>query len=149
MSTQLIDHNEDLRKLREEGYSISIVNSNILVKDIPYVNKNKEIKSGMIFCPLNLSGEKVMPPANHTVFFVGEHPCKQNGIEDKTFVNSLKNQKLIDGIISSYFFSSKPKTGRYNNFYDKITRYIELLSAPAKSIDPGITAKQFNYKEYG
>lgn len=147
MSIQLINHNEDLRRLRDEGYNISIVGGNILIQDIPYVNENTEIKSGMIFCSFRLSGENVSQ-SDHTVEFVGEWPCNKSGEKIHDFVAVPRTINLTDSIVGSYMFSTKPESGMYANFYDKMTRYIDLLSASVKSLDPGISPKNFNYKEY-
>lgn len=148
MSTQLIDLNDDLRKLRDEGYNISIVSGNLVVEGIPYVNKDKKILFGTLYCPLTLSGERTVRPQDHTVRFMGEHPCDQFGTENKSFVNSAQIHTLTSDIIGSYYFSSKPQIGYYDNFYVKMTTYIELLSAPAKSIDPGVSAQNFEYNDY-
>lgn len=148
MLTQLLDHNEDLKKLKEEGYNISIINGNLLIQQIPYVNENKEIKIGMIFCSLNMSGEILKPPTDHTVHFVGEFPCNQKGIKENSYVNSPRTYKLTDEIIASYYFSAKPQGRMYYSYYEKMKKYIDLLSAPAKSIDPGVSAKTFNTYKY-
>jgi hypothetical protein len=148
MSTQLIDHNEDLKKLKEEGYNISIINENIVVKGIPYVNKEKKIVFGTIFCPFTLSGEKTVLQQDHTIRFAGEHPCDQYGKEDKSYVNSPQAFPLTQDIVGTYYFSSKPQSGNYPDFYSKIKRYVHLLSAPAKSIDPSVTAQNFDYDSY-
>jgi len=148
MSTQLIDLNGDLRRLKDEGYNISIVSGNLVIKGIPYVNKDKKILFGIIYCPLTLSGEKTVPPQDHTVRFMGEHPCDQFGTEINSFVNSAQQHTLTADIIGSYYFSSKPQNGSYPDFYTKMTRYIELLSAPAKSIDPSVSAQNFEYESY-
>lgn len=147
MSIQLINHNEDLKRLKDEGYNISIIGGNVLIQDIPYVNENAEIKSGMIFCSFRLSGENVFQN-DHTVEFVGEWPCNKNGEKNHGFVNMPRTINLTESIVGSYMFSSKPESGMYANFYDKMTRYIDLLSAPAKSLYPGISAQNFNYKAY-
>ncbi len=148
MSIQLIDHNEDLKKLKDEGFNISIVNENVVVKGIPYVNNQKKILFGTVYCPLTLSGDKTVPPKDHTVWFMGEHPCDQLGKEENSFVNSHRVNNLTPEIIGTYYFSSKPANGRYPDFYVKITKYIDLLSAPAMSIDPGVTAQNFDYEAY-
>ncbi|MFZ5944244.1 MAG: ThiF family adenylyltransferase [Bacillota bacterium] len=148
MSTQLIDLNDDLRRLKDEGYNISIVSGNLVIKGIPYVNKDKKILFGTIYCPLTLSGEKTVPPQDHTVKFMGEHPCDQFGTEINSFVNSAKQHTLTAEIIGSYYFSSRPQNGSYPDFYTKMTRYIELLSAPAKSIDSSVSAQNFEYESY-
>jgi hypothetical protein len=148
MSTQLIDLNDDLRRLKGEGYNISIVSGNLVIKGIPYVNKEKKILFGTIYCPLTLSGEKTVSPQDHTVRFMGEHPCDQLGTENRSFVNSAQEHTLTTDIIGSYYFSSKPQNGSYSDFYAKMTKYIELLSAPAKSIDSSVSAQNFEYESY-
>jgi hypothetical protein len=148
MSIQLIDLNEDLKKLKDEGFNISIVNAHLVVKGVPYVNKDKKILFGTIYCPLTLSGERTIPPSDHTVRFDGEHPCDKFGTENKSFVNCAEINNLSPDVIGKYYFSSKPDGGRYPDFYAKITRYVELLSAPAKSIDPSVTARNFDYEGY-
>jgi hypothetical protein len=148
MSTQLIDHNDDLRKLKDEGFNISIISGNLVVKAIPYVNKEKKVLFGTIYCPLTLSGEKTAPPQDHTVRFMGEHPCDQFGTEDNTFVNSSQMHTLTPDIIGSYYFSSRSQTGNYPDFYSKLTKYVDLLAGPAKSIDPGVSAQNADYEGY-
>jgi hypothetical protein len=148
MSIQLIDHNYDLKKLKDEGYNISIVNMHLVIKGVPYVNKEKEVLFGILYCPLTLSGEKTAPPQDHTVWFMGEHPCNQFGSEEKTYVNSNQNHNLSPDITGSYYFSSKPDDGNYPDFYSKMTKYIDLLSAPAMSINPSVSAKHFDYEAY-
>lgn len=148
MSIQLIDLSDDLRKLREEGFNVAIVESNLIIKGIPYVNKEKKILFGTIFCPLKISGDRTAPPDDHTVYFVGEHPCDQFGNENHTFVNSQRTQVLTTSIVGNFYFSSKPQNGNYPDFFKKMTRYIELLSAPAQSIDSSVSAKKFEYEAY-
>jgi hypothetical protein len=148
MSIQLIDHNNDLSKLRDEGYTLTIINDHVVIAGIPYVNKDKKILFGTIFCSLTLSGTKTVPPQDHTVWFVGEHPCDQFGKEDNSYVNSKRNHPLTSDIVASYYFSAKPSNGKYHDFYTKIKKYVDLLSAPAKSIDSSVTAQYFDYERY-
>lgn len=148
MSIQLIDRNEDISRLNKDGYCVEIVNNNLVVKGIPYVNKDRNILFGIIYCPLTLSGETLLPPADHTVRFVGEHPCDQLGNVNNSYVNSTQINQLSEDIIGNFYFSSRPDSGNYLDYYTKMKRYIELLSAPAKSIDPSISAQNFDYNEY-
>lgn len=148
MSIQLIDRNEDISRLKNDGYCTAIVNNNLVVKGIPYVNKDRKILFGTIYCPLTLSGETLLPPADHTVRFVGEHPCDQLGNENNSYVNCPQLNQLSEDIIGKFYFSSKPDNGNYPDYYTKMKRYVELLSSPAKSIDPSISAQKFDYNEY-
>jgi hypothetical protein len=148
MSIQLIDLNQDLKRLVDEGYHVSIVSEHLVIKGIPYVNKDKKILFGTIFCPLTLSGLNTVAPQDHTVRFVGEHPCDQFGNEDKSYVNMQQVHPLTQDIVGNYYFSSKPSSGQYPDFYTKIKKYVNLLSAPAKSIDPSVTAQNFDFESY-
>lgn len=149
MWTQLIDRNSDLKKLKDEKYNVSIVNSHLVVSGIPYVNKERNILFGTIFCPLTMAGENLLPPSDHTVYFTGEYPCDKFGNERSAYVNSANTtNKLTPEITSNFFFSSKPDSGLYPDYYSKMKRYIDLLSAPAKSIDPSVTAQNFEYSGY-
>jgi len=144
MLTQLIDHNPDLKKL-EEDYNISIINNNIVIDGIPYVNTNKEINFASIFCPFNLTGSTITQQ-DHTVWFTGDLPCNQNGDKLPFVINNNKNQ-LTENIVGHYQLSSRPDSG-YPNFYEKMKRYITLLSAPVRSIDPSVRPKNFDYVSY-
>lgn len=151
MSTQLIDRNDDLRRLRDDNYNITIIEGNVVIRGIPYVNSERKILFGSIYCPLNLSGDQTVPPQDHTVRFVGEHPCDQFGqkyIERKSFVNSYNVHILTPDIVASFYFSSIPNGRKYTDFYEKMTTYIHLLSGPAKSIDPGVSAQNFDEDAY-
>jgi len=56
------------------------------------------------------------------------------------------NQKLYDDIDLNFMFSNKPQNG-YDNHYEKVIRYIELITAPAKSIDKNSSAATFKVIE--
>lgn len=148
MSIQLINHNPDLKKLKDERYNLSIIKNNIVIEGIPYVNNDKKIAFGSIFCSFNLLEENKVEQQDHTVWFTGEHPCDQNGNQKKALVAGVGENKLRDDIVGLCHLSSKPDSGKYDNFYEKMKRYIDILSAPAKSIDPSIRHKNFDYEFY-
>lgn len=145
MSTQLIDHNPDLKKLKDQGYNISIIRDHIVIKGVAYVNTENKVAFGSIFCPFNLSGNKITQQ-DHTVRFTGDYPCHQNGDKMACVIN---NDEIIlrEDIIGHHQLSSRPDNG-YPDFYEKIKRYIDLLLAPAKSIDPSVRSKNFDHVSY-
>ena len=75
MSQQLISRSPDLTRLRDEGYDIEIRWGYLLVKDVPYVNANKEVKRGTFVSTLNLAGDITAAPDTHVAMWVGEYPC--------------------------------------------------------------------------
>lgn len=143
MSQQLINHSPDLKRLRDEGYEIEVLGGYLLIHHIPYVNQNKEIKLGALVSVLTLSSNtKTGTPDNHVIHFIGENPCDVNGdaisaIQYSNAITVLNNTITVDRS-----FSNKPPSG-YPNYYEKVKRYADIISAPAKYVDGTLTEKTF------
>lgn len=142
MSNKLVNRNPDLKRLRDEGFEIEVRGGHLIAHHIPYVNSNREVKIGKLISTLELNNDVVLKPNTHQIYFMGEHPCNNDGSILSAIFHSVPNQQLFDDIILNQYFSNKPPNG-YENYYDKITRYIELIIAPAKSIDSTVTANTF------
>jgi len=142
MSQQLISRNQDLKLLRDEGYQIELYGGYLIAHHIPYVNKFKEVKSGKLVCSLSMSGDTCIKPDNHVIQFAGEFPCDNNGVEISGIKHQNLNQSIGNSIILNHSFSNKPQQG-YSNYYEKIKRYAEIISSPAKAIDSNVTEKPF------
>jgi hypothetical protein len=143
MLQQLINRSTDLKRLRDEGFEIEVYAGNLIVHHIPYVNSNREVKFGKLISPLSLNNNITIRPDNHVINFMGEYPCNKDGSVITAIQHSQQlNQQLSDAIVINYSFSNKPPNG-YSNYYEKVVRYAEIISAPAKSIDKTVTAKTF------
>jgi hypothetical protein len=142
MSQQLINLNTDLKQLRDEGYQIEIYGGHLLAHHIPYVTSNREIKDGVLVCDLTLSGNQTMKPQTHVMMFSGEHPCDKDGNVITGIQHGGINQRLGNGVLLNFSFSNKPPAG-YPNYYEKMKRYAEIISAPAKFLDKSVTEKPF------
>lgn len=142
MSQQLINLSPDLTKLRDEGHEMEIKGAYLLVSHIPYVNSQGNICFGTLVSDLTLAGNKTTKPSSHIIQFIGDYPCHRNGKAIAEIMHQSCNKNISTGITINHSFSNKPKAG-YQNYYDKFTRYIEIISAPAKSIDPTVTEKTF------
>lgn len=140
MSQQLISRNSDLKKLRDEGYQIEIYGGHLVVHHIPFVNANKEVKYGKLVCDLTLSGDKTEKPRNHVMNFCGEDPCNKDGTIITGIQHGKLNSDIGNGIVLTHSFSNKPKQG-YPDYYQKVNRYAEIITAPAISIDSSVTHK--------
>jgi hypothetical protein len=138
MSQQLISRSPDLKQLRDEGYDIEVRSAHLLVKSVPYVNSKRNVRRGTLVVPLgDVSGDKVNPPADHTAFFKGEHPCRSDGSIIREISHSSETKTLATGVVVNHMFSAKPKPeGKYRNYYHKMTTYAGILAGPAQSIDP-------------
>lgn len=144
MSSELIDHNPDLKRLKDEGYAVAIRENYLLIYDIPYVNSKSVICYGTLISDLSsMSGDRTISPiAQHIAYFIGEHPCNSDGSVLRGIQNNSTETGLTSKIIVNHMFSNKPAAG-YKDYYEKMTNYINLISAEALVIDNSITAKPF------
>jgi hypothetical protein len=144
MSEQLISRSPDLKRLRDEGHDIDVRSGYLLVQNVPYVDANKQVRRGTFVSELTLGvGDVTATPSTHVVFFAGEYPCRADGSAISQIRHQSGNQMLDKDLIIQHSFSSKPASGSYKDYYDKMTTYIAIVSSPAQSIDPTVTAKTF------
>ncbi|WGJ15968.1 ThiF family adenylyltransferase [Methylocapsa sp. D3K7] len=144
MSQRPIDRSPDLKRLRDEGYNLQVVEAYLVVWDIPYLAAKDEIKRGILVCVLSLANDIATPPGDHTANFIGAYPCHADGSQITQIVNSENNLKVSDELTTNFYLSAKPQpSGRYENFYDKVTTYVRLISGPAQEVDQDVTANTF------
>ena len=141
MSRQRISRSPDLQQLWDEGYDIEIRGGHLLAKSVPYVNSRREIAYGTIVSVLTEAGGVATTPGDHTVRFIGEHPCHADGTELHTIKHSTAVETLDRGLVVQHMFSAKPTSGAYQNYYDKISTYAALISGPAKALDRTVTER--------
>lgn len=131
-----ISHSPDLNKLNEEGYQLEIDGGFLLVHHIPYLNATKQIRYGVIICVLNLASPNLAGvPPDHTAYFKGETPYNSEGQPLNAIINNSATQQLTSTILVNHFFSSKPSSGKYKDYYEKIRTYSEILSSQAQAVD--------------
>lgn len=145
MSQKPIGRSADLTRLRNEGYDLEIRSGHLLVKQVPYVAAGRIVKRGILVMPLKLAGDVTVKPENHVAHFIGEFPCRADGTPITTIGEKGNGRtKLGEGVEIDHTFSAKPMpSGSYENYYDKVTQYVTLLSSYAQKIEQGATAKTF------
>lgn len=142
MQQELISRNEDLKRLRDEGYEMEARGGYLLIHHVPYMNSEKNICFGTLVSTLTLrNSTTVAKPDNHLIHFIGDDPCEIDGSPISGIQNGSNNVQLGE-IIVNKTFSNRPPEG-YPNYYEKVKRYADIISAPAKSIDPSVTEKTF------
>lgn len=145
MSLQLINRSIDLKKLRDDGYEIEINSSFLLIHSVPYLNSRLQLSYGTLVSELELRGDVTAPPSNHVVHFSGEYPHQKDGSEIPQIRHVAGTRELYDGRFINFSFSNKPLQG-YKDYYEKMTRYIEIISAPARSAFQDIDIDARTYK---
>ncbi len=142
MSSALISRNPDLQRLLLDGYEMEIRSNHLLVHNVPYVNARREVARGTLVSNLCLAGDRTIKPEPHVASFTGDHPCNIDGKEIVQIKHTSVLTNLAPDIVVQHSFSNKPLAG-YMDYHEKMTRYIEIISAPAKALQPGVTACTF------
>ena len=142
MASALIKYSPDLARLRAEGFEVAVKSGYLVITNIPYVTPARLVQRGTLVSELNLANSTTTSkPGSHVVQFIGEHPCYADGTEIKGLGrHGESSQKLADGLVVNHSFSNKPENG-YPDYHAKLTRYIQMISEPARVIEPGATAQ--------
>lgn len=143
MSHQLISRSPHLLRLRNEGYNLDTMGSYLLVRDVPYVNGQRQVCKGVLVMMLDLTADVAARPSDHTAHFIGECPCDSQGRPIEQIINNSQPNQLLPGLLVNHFFSAKPRSGNYADYYEKVSLYIAMLSGPAAALEKGVTAKTF------
>ena len=142
MSRTPINLSPDLKQLEDEGYEIEVRGGYILLKHVPYVDENGNIRHAVLISTLALAGDVTTKPDSHTVWFMGSIPCDQNGQSLEASLVAGHRQELDNGLVADYLFSRK-RPGGYSDYYHKMTTYEGFISRYAKMVDASVTAKTF------
>lgn len=142
MSSELISRSPDLQRLVDEGYEVEIRSDHLLLHAVPYVNSQREVRRGTLVSKMTVAGDVARYSGDHVAFFIGDQPCNKDGSVITGIVHQSAVQQLAEGLKIDRSFSNKP-SDNYPDYYAKMTRYVEIISASAGSLSPGITAKTF------
>ena len=143
MSQQLISLNPCLQKLQQEGYSLEVCGGFLVIHHIPYLNANREILEGKLIMSLNLSGNKVLKPQDHTAYWSGGIPYEMNGCKVSALINNSIHRTHGNGLESDHFLSCKPdkeiySDQKYPSYYEKVLTYCQRISTPADLVNKDI-----------
>lgn len=147
MSHKLINHSPDIKKLRNHGYEVEVVGNYLLMHSVPYLNTKKEVVKGTLVSNVSIANNQVTKPNTHVIHFAGEFPCNIDGTIIRQLQHSSRTTNLTDKIVVNHSFSNKPANG-YQNYYDKMVQYANIISAPAKHFDSVLTAQTFKVIEF-
>jgi len=140
MSRQPIARSPDLRRLQNEGYDLEILGGLLLIRDIPYVNASAAVERGTLVMKLNLAGDVVGKPPDHTAHWIGAHPCHASGAKISSIENPSGPADLGNGIRANFMFSAKAD---YRDYHHKVTTYVGRIAGEAAKVDPTATAMTF------
>src|ERR1022692_4242400 len=123
MSQRLISLNDDLRRLRDDGYEVAVVAGHLIVSRVPYVNASRQVGYGILVSRLELSGDITVKPGDHVAYFCGDYPCDQAGTSMTMLViDGQPPHSVTSDLVAGHTFSHKPTpTGSYADYHEKMT----------------------------
>lgn len=133
----------DLKRLREEGYFVQIVGGLLVMREVPYVDSQRQVRTGTLISSLTLAGDVAQRPDTHVVHFDGDYPCNIDGSRIGEIANTTRNFDLGHGLTAKHRFSSKPQGG-YTDYHHKMATYAAILSGPAAVLKPGMSPRTFS-----
>jgi hypothetical protein len=145
LSQKLIDRNDDLRRLRDEGYNVDVQWGYLVVRDVPYVGNGRDVKLGTLIFKLDLAGDRTTAPSTHIAHFDGDYPCNADGSPIEKIRHQSIDSELARGLRARHSFSAKPKEmGRYDNYYHQASTYCAILTGQARVLDPSVKVRSFS-----
>ena len=135
MFQQLVNHNDDLRRLVEKGYAVAFDSNCLIVRDIPYLDQNRGLEKGAIVTKLVFANEVKVVQDDHQIFFAGSVPHNIDGTPIPNLAGGPAQLALSEAssdVVVQRSFSNKPKvTGTFPDFFEKIESYVTIISGPA------------------
>ena len=135
MFQKLVNHNDDIRRLLEKGYAIAFDSSCLIVRDIPYLDNELQLRIGAIVTKLVFVDKEKVAQDDHQIFFAGTVPY---GLDGKPIPNlgggpaQFALGASCADVVVQRSFSNKPKdTGQFQDFFDKLESYVTIISGPA------------------
>lgn len=140
-SREIIEANADLKRLfDEDGFELSVKGAHLFVQSVPYLDAKRQVRRGVLVFELNMKDDLLVGgPKDHTAHFVGDYPHYADNTPITGIVHSQSSFNL-SGVTAQFYFSSRPSQADANH-RDKVHRYAELLSTPAREVEPGVTAQ--------
>ena len=152
MSPAPFSRSADLKALREDGYSVHITAGYLVMREVPYLDAQRRLRTGTLLCPVELAGDATCPPrqqGKHTAFFDGDLP---HGVDGRPVPNLVIQSYSVPvtvapGLNHRHYLSSKPECGFYNDYHHKLTTYANIISGPAAVLRPGLSARVYRSPE--
>lgn len=136
--TRLASHNDDLRRLLDQGFAVAIDGGYLVVRDIPYLDAERRLQWGAFVAKLEFIDAVRVKQDDHQIWFAGSVP---HGLDGRPIPNlgggptPLPLSESSRDVIVQRRFSNKPSgTGRFGDFFEKIDSYTTIIAGPAMEL---------------
>lgn len=139
MFQKLANHNDDISRLIDKGYAIGFDSNYMVIRDIPYLDENKQQQQGAIVTKLVFVDQDRVVQDDHQIFFAGSVPHNIDGTQIGNLGGGSAQLTLSDAcsdVVVQRSFSNKPMVngqiiGKFEDFFEKIESYVSIISGPA------------------
>jgi hypothetical protein len=122
----------------EKGYAIGFDSNCLVVRDIPYLDNERNLQIGAIVAKLVFIDNNKVTQDDHQVYFAGSAPYNLDG---KPIPNlggghaTIQLSEVCKDVSVQRSFSNKPHTAqRFTDFFEKIESYVGIISGPAMAL---------------
>lgn len=134
MFHELVSRNLDLKRLVEKGYAVGFDSGYLVVRDVPYLDKDKQCHVGAIVSKIVFINQYSVTQDDHQILFCGLHPHNMDGTPIPNLAGGVTQLQLEDtALVVQRSFSNKPPSG-FLDFFDKIESYVGIISGPAMQL---------------
>ncbi|MFS8048100.1 ThiF family adenylyltransferase [Rhizobium sp. BR 314] len=148
MFRKLVSRNADLARLVERGYAVAFDSNCLVVRDIPYLDRQGALQSGAIVAKLVFIDQEHVQQDDHQIYFAGGHPHQLDGSPIRNLGGGetrIRLSSVCADVVVQRSFSNKPMPqGSFLDFYAKIESYVSIISGPAIERHP--TATPLTYR---
>jgi hypothetical protein len=138
MFQRLVSHNSDLKRLVDKGYAVGFDQGVIIVRDIPYLDAQQNLKIGAIVAKFVQPNPDEVKQDDHQVYFAGSVPHNTDGSAIPNLAGGATSMPLSDlnsDVVVERSFSNKPlPSGAFDDFFHKIESYVAIISGPAMAL---------------
>lgn len=138
MFQKLVNRNDDIRRLVEKGYAVGFDSNCLIIRDIPYLNSERQLQMGAIVTKLVFIDQERVTQDDHQIFFAGSIPHNLDGSPIPNLAGGpvqLALSEASSDVVVQRSFSNKPRnTGKFQDFFEKIESYVAIISGPAMEL---------------
>jgi hypothetical protein len=138
MFHKLVNRNEDIRRLVEKGYAVAFDSNYLVIRDIPYLDNNRELQVGTIVTKLEFIDQERVTQTDHQIFFAGSVPYSLDGKPIPNLGGGSTQLTLSEAsrdVVVQRSFSNKPRpSGKFRDFFEKVESYVNIISGPAMEL---------------
>lgn len=143
MLVNQIAPNADLQRLVDSGFHVSLEGQHLIVHCVPYVTKDRKVAHCSLISTYAEHEAAAGHINDHTVYVVGEIPCRDDGTSLEAAMVANANKQIIAGRTArcQLSYKTEPLSAMLANYYSKMTHYVRKLGSYVDAIDASMNVR--------